>query len=202
MGKRSNPEKEPAVVKRVATNNGKKTNALMWFRTDLRMTDNPALTAATLHAASSGTTLAVYILSPQEFLSHDLSPVKIDFILRHLHDLRASLLSKLCIPLLVLTAPTAAHVLSQLQDMCEKYQIDTVYCNAEYEVDEGKRDNKVEKMLNGHGVEMKMFHDQCVVPPGHVLSKQGTPYSVFTPFKVSFCHLHLVTDKSSFTTSL
>ncbi|HEX5843539.1 MAG TPA: deoxyribodipyrimidine photo-lyase, partial [Pseudomonas sp.] len=47
---------------------------LIWFRTDLRVQDNSALTAA----MSSGPTVALYLLSPGQWLSHDDAPSKVD----------------------------------------------------------------------------------------------------------------------------
>jgi deoxyribodipyrimidine photo-lyase len=43
------------------------TMQLIWLRSDLRLHDNTALTAA----AERGPTVAVYLLSPQQWLEHD-----------------------------------------------------------------------------------------------------------------------------------
>ena len=55
---------------------------LFWLRSDLRHIDNTALSAA----AKRGPTLAVYLISPEQWLAHDDAPSKVDFWLRNLRD--------------------------------------------------------------------------------------------------------------------
>ena len=74
---------------------------LIWLRTDLRHDDNTALSAA----AKRGPTLAVYLISPEQWLAHDDAPSKVDFWLRNLRTLSNSL-QQLNIPLLIRTAPS------------------------------------------------------------------------------------------------
>ena len=56
---------------------------LIWLRSDLRLHDNTALAAA----AARGPTVAVCLLSPQQWLEHDDAPCKVDFWLRNLREL-------------------------------------------------------------------------------------------------------------------
>jgi ATP-dependent DNA helicase RecG len=60
---------------------------LIWLRSDLRQHDNTALAAA----AARGPTVAVYLLSPQQWLEHDDAACKVDFWLRNLRELSAAL---------------------------------------------------------------------------------------------------------------
>jgi deoxyribodipyrimidine photo-lyase len=53
---------------------------LIWLRSDLRHDDNTALSAA----ASAAPQLAVYLISPEQWLAHDDAPCKVDFWLRNL----------------------------------------------------------------------------------------------------------------------
>lgn len=62
--------------------------------------------------------------------------------------------------------------------------------NVEYEVNEGKRDAEVIRLLKSgsrKGDEAAFCfpqHDQCIVEPGLVRTKDGNKiYTVFTPFK-------------------
>ena len=55
---------------------------LIWLRSDLRQHDNTALAAA----AARGPTVAVYLLSPQQWQEHDDAPCKVDFWLRNLKN--------------------------------------------------------------------------------------------------------------------
>jgi len=60
---------------------------LIWLRSDLRLQDNTALSAA----AARGPTVAVYLLSPEQWLEHDDAPCKVDFWLRNLSELSSAL---------------------------------------------------------------------------------------------------------------
>lgn len=55
---------------------------LIWLRTDLRHDDNTAPSAA----AKRGPTLAVYLISPEQWLAHDDAPSKVTW----LRNLRAT----------------------------------------------------------------------------------------------------------------
>jgi deoxyribodipyrimidine photo-lyase len=72
------------------------TMQLIWLRSDLRLHDNTALSAA----AARGPCVAVYLPSPQQWLAHDDAPCKVDFWLRNLAELRRAL-DALNIPLLI-----------------------------------------------------------------------------------------------------
>ena len=58
-------------------------NQLYWLRTDLRVADNTALTAA----MNAGPTLALYLITPEQWRAHDDAPCNIDFWLRNLAEL-------------------------------------------------------------------------------------------------------------------
>ena len=73
---------------------------LIWLRSDLRLLDNTALSAA----AARGPTVAVFLLSPQQWREHDDAPCKVDFWLRNLKVLSRAL-GQLNIPLLIRNAP-------------------------------------------------------------------------------------------------
>ena len=60
---------------------------LFWLRTDLRIADNTALS----QALSNGPTVAVYLITPQQWLAHAEAPSKVDFWLRNLVCLREQL---------------------------------------------------------------------------------------------------------------
>ncbi len=77
---------------------------LMWFRTDLRVTDNTALAAA----MQAGPTVAVFLLSPGQWQQHDDAPCKVDFWLRNLAELSREL-QRLNVPLLRPSARTRAR---------------------------------------------------------------------------------------------
>jgi deoxyribodipyrimidine photo-lyase len=176
-------------------------NKLIWFRSDLRLLDNPALHHAFQNVSTSAGTgsatpppalIALYVLSPAEWKAHDVSPVKIDFVLRNLQCLSATLWKNLRIPLLIRHASTAKHVHQVVVDVVQQYGISDIYWNAEYEVNERRRDEAVKKLLTNdqRSLHVHQFDDQCVVLPGLLRSKSSnSAYTVYSPFKKSWFEL-------------
>ena len=69
---------------------------LLWLRNDLRIQDNTALAAA----LQAGPTVAVFLLSPEQWLAHDDAACKVDFWLRNLIELQKKF-ATLNVPLLI-----------------------------------------------------------------------------------------------------
>ncbi|KAJ3417361.1 hypothetical protein HDV05_004826 [Chytridiales sp. JEL 0842] len=165
---------------------------VMWFRSDLRIHDNTALhAAACLAGISQSPLVALFVLSPGEWLEHDLAPIKVFFMLRSLEILRDNL-QKLNIPLIVVRAETRKDVPQTVTSVVRTIQAQQVFCNKEYEVNEGLRDAKVNTLLSQAtpAIPFRSYHDQCVVEPGIVRTKDGgRVYTVFTPFKNSWIEL-------------
>ena len=72
---------------------------LMWFRTDLRVLDNPAL----MHSRRDDeeATLAIYFVTEEQWQQHDLGERRINLMKQAACNLRQSL-DELGIPLLIL----------------------------------------------------------------------------------------------------
>ncbi|WP_462381563.1 deoxyribodipyrimidine photo-lyase [Pseudomonas sp. Marseille-QA0892] len=161
-------------------------NQLVWFRSDLRVRDNHALSAA----MSDGPTLAVYIISPGQWRQHDDAPAKVDFWLRNLGCLRQSL-DALNVPLLILDAASWSDVPKALDHLCHKHLVGTLHFNDEYGVNEARRDDAVEQLLQTRSVTVRRHVDQVLFKPGSVLTGSGGYFKVFSQFrKVCNSRLH------------
>ena len=159
---------------------------LIWLRSDLRMHDNTALSAA----AARGPCVAVYLLSPQQWLEHDDAACKVDFWLRNLAVLSRSL-GELNIPLLIRTAAHWDHAPQVLVELCQQLQIEAVHVNEEYGANETARDAAVAQALKAKGIDWHSYLDQLFFKPGSVLTKTGTYFQVFSQFrKVCYERLH------------
>ncbi|MGY3641791.1 deoxyribodipyrimidine photo-lyase [Pseudomonas sp. PK-RTE-24] len=159
---------------------------LIWLRSDLRLHDNTALAAA----AARGPTVAVYLLSPQQWLEHDDAPCKVDFWLRNLREMSQSL-GALNIPLLIRSAPHWDQAPTELLKLCRQLKIEAVHVNEEYGVHESRRDEAVAETLRAEGIEFHSYLDQLLLKPGTVLTKTGTYFQVFSQFrKVCYERLH------------
>lgn len=151
---------------------------LAWLRTDLRAHDNTALA----RACSAGPTLALFILTPSQWSSHDDAASKVDFWLRNLREL-ASQLAELNIPLLIKHADTWDKVPALLERLCHEHKIEAVHCNREYGVNEGRRDAATAEALKHHGVQWHSWLDGTLFEPGAILTNSGGYFKVFSQFK-------------------
>jgi deoxyribodipyrimidine photo-lyase len=132
------------------------------------------------------TVYALYVISPSEWKAHDVSAVKVDFILRNLACLSTTLWSRHQIPLIVKEASTAAQVHEIVHQFCEAHEIRSLFWNNEYEVNESRRDKRLRESLSAAKKSVKVFtyDDQVVVPPGELRAKSsGNVYTVYSPFK-------------------
>lgn len=151
---------------------------LVWFRNDLRVADNAALTAA---CKQQQPVQACFIVTPAQWQEHDWSPARVQFVLDHANALSEEL-AKLGISLSFITATTFADSIEKLEKFCRRESIRHVHFNEEYGVNERRRDKTVKHTLDDIGVAVNKYRDQTVAPVGTILTQQGEPYSVFTPF--------------------
>ena len=151
---------------------------LIWFRQDLRIHDHAAL----WHATTAGQTIALVILSPEQWRLHDDAPIKIDFYLRQLQQLQQDLAS-LHIPLIIKTIPLWKNIPQFMQQICSDLNISEVHANIELGQHELKRDLEVQQRLNQTGQELQLYHDRTLFPVGTIRNKSQLPYQVFAAFK-------------------
>ncbi|KAI8925437.1 DNA photolyase, FAD-binding/Cryptochrome [Entophlyctis helioformis] len=141
--------------------------------------DNPALFSA---VATGRPVVALFVLAPAFWASHNEAHIKIDFILRSLAAL-APLLSALSIPLVVRNAPGRRDIPATVVDTVRALDADTLFCNIEYELDETVRDRNVQDLLARDGVAMSVSDCQSVVAPHRIRTNDGKICHVFTPYK-------------------
>ncbi|MBD9485149.1 deoxyribodipyrimidine photo-lyase [Pseudomonas sp. PDM14] len=159
---------------------------LMWFRSDLRIQDNTALAAA----MGNGPTVALYLISPQQWQEHDDAPCKVDFWLRNLSAL-AGELARLNVPLLVRSAPHWHDAPKVVAEVCREHAIAQVQVNDEYGINEAKRDQQVAAELTKIDVGFHGHLDQLFFQPGSLLTKSGGYFKVFSQFrKTCYQRLH------------
>ncbi len=152
--------------------------SLVWFRNDLRLTDNPALAEAAAH----GSFEAVFLLAEDQWRDHDVSPWRVALLLRALKALAEDLAQR-GIVFHVLDAPSFADAPRAIANLAVQQAAEAVYFNAEYPLNERRRDADVATALDEIGVRSVACHGSVVKQPGSVLTGDGKPYTVFTPFK-------------------
>jgi len=153
---------------------------LIWFRSDLRTTDNPALHQACLDADRGAA--AVFIVTPGQWEEHDWAPAKVSLILRTLEVLGEEL-DELNIPLVLREVDRFDGVPELLLGIARELECDALFFNREYEVNESRRDAAVVRRFNEQGLAARSFTDQVLVEPGELRTGSGSWYRVFTPFR-------------------
>jgi deoxyribodipyrimidine photo-lyase len=146
----------------------------MWFRRDLRLTDNTALHHA-LRAAEQ--VVPVFVFDPSILDSPDIGARRVAAIIACLDSLDKNL-RHLGGRLIV----RRGQPLAQLRTLAREARATAVYFNKDHESYALKRDEAVAAWAREEGLEVHAYDDQCLHAPGGVLKKDGTPYTVFTPF--------------------
>jgi deoxyribodipyrimidine photo-lyase len=151
---------------------------LVWFRNDLRVADNPALTAA---CKGTEQVQACFIVTPGQWQEHDWSPARVQFVIAHANALSEEL-ARLGIPLSFIHADRFEDSIGKLASYCAEHGIKTLHFNEEYGVNERKRDKDIKHRFDDLNIRVCKYRDQTVAPVGEILTQQNEPYSVFTPF--------------------
>ncbi|MFP3448567.1 deoxyribodipyrimidine photo-lyase [Pseudomonas sp. SIMBA_067] len=159
---------------------------LTWLRSDLRINDNTALSAAT----ERGPTIALWLVSPGQWQAHDDAACKVDFWLRNLRDLRQSL-EGLNIPLLIRKIDTWDQAPQAVLEVCRQHQVASAHWNEEYGINEQRRDDATRALLEKSGIQAHSHLDQLFFRPGTILTRSGDYFQVFSQFKKTCLeHLH------------
>ncbi|MDD1779637.1 deoxyribodipyrimidine photo-lyase [Enterovibrio sp. ZSDZ35] len=152
---------------------------LMWFRRDLRVKDNLALTEA---CKDGEPVIAVYFETHVQWKQHHMAPIQADLISRRLQGLRQDL-EALNIPLIFKSVAGYSDINPVIAQLCQEYQIADIYCTRDYEFDEVNRDNGISGLLSLTSTTLNSVDDKCIFAPGSILTGEGNTYRVFTPFK-------------------
>jgi deoxyribodipyrimidine photo-lyase len=164
---------------------------LHYFKRDLRLNDNKALSmAAELAKKENIPLICLFVVSPQDYQAHLTSPARVDFELRTLELMRQDL-AELDVPLLVVMKEKRWTVPGFILEICDKWDVKHVFANIEYEVDELRRETKLTKMCLDKGIAFEAVHDDVVVAPGELSTGQGKQYAVYSPwFRSWIAHVH------------
>jgi len=159
---------------------------LVWFRCDLRLDDQPALTSA----CDQGPALGLYIISPTQWQSHPEAPVKIELWRRLLKDLQPRL-ARTAVALKLLRIEQWQDVPTAMLAFCLEHGITEVHCNREQGVYERRRDRATYQLLSEHGIALVGHDGQTLLAPGSLKTGAGATYRVFSPFARA-CRAHIL----------
>ncbi len=148
--------------------------SIVWLRDDLRIADNPALTAAIEHGEP---VVVLFILDEKSegirplgaatkwWLHHSLTALqdKLERIGGHL----------------ILRSGAAADV---MRNLIRETNATALYWNRRYGKPERDIDAAIKEYAKASGLEAKSFQANLLHEPWTIRTQSGTPYTVFTPF--------------------
>lgn len=149
----------------------KKRPVIMWFRRDLRLSDNPALFAA---ASADGPLLPIFILDDDAPGRFRLGGASRWWLHGSLESLTESLGGHL-----ILRRGNTAEIVEDLLDQTGASGIHTA---AAYEPHERNLEDAVAQICEDRGVAFQRHEGRLLNPPDSVRTKDGDPYQVFTPY--------------------
>lgn len=151
---------------------------LVWFRNDLRIRDNRALFEACKNEKVK--VIGLFIFTPVQWDKHNVSCKKRFFIQQNLIFLKKSL-KKLNISLFIDECADFYNTLYCLKNFCIIKKIRKIFYNRQYEIDEFKRDKKIEKKLSKKFL-FYSFDSNYLLKPNTILNSKNKMYKIFTPF--------------------
>ena len=149
--------------------------ALVWFRQDLRLTDNPALCAA---LENHDYVIPVYVQGDDDTSACSHGAASRWWLHHSLKSLDGSLRelgSRLIIRCNGDNADLLAHLLEETGST-------HVYWNRLYEPHHIERDKVLKRCVTDQGIEVNSFNSALLFEPWEITKNDGDPFRVFTPF--------------------
>src|SRR4051794_31967389 len=148
---------------------------IFWFRRDLRLHDNAGL----YHALKEGQPVIPIFIFDTEILDklEDEADRRVAFIHSALSEVQKQLL-----PL-----RTGIHVFygfpqNVFIDLIEKYSVQKVYTNHDYELYARQRDERVKEICATNNISFHTYKDQVLFEKKEIVKDNEQPYTVFTPY--------------------
>ncbi|ARN80418.1 cryptochrome/photolyase family protein [Methylocystis bryophila] len=157
-----------------STRSAREIPAIVWFRDDLRLSDNPALSEA---AASGAPLVALYVLDDAAMGEWRLGAASRWWLHYSLASLEADLAAR-GVPLVLRRGSSELALFSLLGET----KAQSVYWNRLYEPWAVRRDGEIKARLGAEGVKARSFNASLLFEPASLRTAQGEPYRVFTPF--------------------
>jgi deoxyribodipyrimidine photo-lyase len=144
-------------------------SSVMWFRRDLRLSDNPALIAA----VTDGPDGVVPLFVLDDTLWDDGSSTRVAYLSRLLNDLSDRV--------------GGLHVahgdpVTEVVRVARAADASTVHVAADFTPYGSRRDASVEQALGEHGITLVRTGSPYAVAPGRITKDDGAGYRVFTPW--------------------
>lgn len=153
------------------------STAVIWFRQDLRLSDNPAL----ISACDYDHLIPIYIddtktKSQLGEASHAWLYHSLEDLQRQFHQVDNTLLLFQGDPALI------------IEQITHELDIDAVLWNRCYDPESIDRDSHIKASLKAQDIHASSFNASLLYEPWQILKKDETPYRVFTPYWKEMSH--------------
>lgn len=147
---------------------------LFWFRRDLRLQDNCGL----YHALNSGKKVLPIFIFDEAILSRlPNNDARVSFLHQELTNINTQLRE-----LGTSLAVFHGKPLVIFEQLLEKYSVETVFTNHDYEPYALQRDAAIKTLLTSKNIGFKTYKDQVIFERNEIVKKDGTAYKVYTPY--------------------
>ena len=147
---------------------------VFWFRRDLRLQDNAALSNA---LQSGQKVLPIYVFDENSPPLSSAQNVKTLFVNAQLQKINSEL-EKIGAVLSVVEG----RVRDVFAEMLKYYQVEAVFANREYEPNLIKRDQELSDFLSSQSIPFKTYKDQVLFEQNEIVKADGQPYKIYTPY--------------------
>lgn len=148
---------------------------VVWLRRDLRLEDNAALSAA---LSENRNVLPLFIFDDDIIEELPKNDARLNFIYARLEAIQHELRNVGCSLLIC-----KGHPLAVWQELIKELNVTKVYFNKDYEPYANERDKAVIGFLQLLDIPTRSFKDHVIFEQDEVMKDDGTPYTVFTPYK-------------------
>lgn len=148
---------------------------ICWFRRDLRLHDHAAL----YHALKDALPVVPVFIFDKAILDQieDKNDRRVEFIHHAITDMQLQLQSMVSSMEVYYGFPS-----NVFRKLVEKYSINKIFTNHDYEPYAQTRDAAIQHQLNDAGISFLTYKDQVIFEKDEVLKDDGRPYTVFTPY--------------------
>lgn len=148
--------------------------SIFWFRRDLRLSDNTGLH----HALLSGfPVLPIFVFDKTILDELDSYDRRVDYFHQALTAINEVLKDHD-------TSLKTYHgrPLETFKEITEEYDVQSVYCNRDYEPESLKRDEEIKGFFKKKEIEFYDFKDQVIFEQSEIVKDNSEPYTVYTPY--------------------
>src|SRR5688572_1927462 len=148
---------------------------IFWFQRDLRLEDNHGL----YQALKGGKPVIPLFIYDTSILSKpfDADSNQAGYLHSTLNKLEKKISTLNSVLLVIEDTPLNAFRL-----LLNRYKIDAVFTNHDYEPDSIIRNKKIKTLLHVHGIQFLTYKDQVLFEGSEILKPDGKPYQVFSPY--------------------